>query len=167
MRVSQLLVVVVATCLLTSEALTTTADHQATLSKVAVANGPTPRLLRSHRATAGVSEERAFEPALTIAEMQKLMLEGVNEVDYAKRLGITETMANVIDEGYDAMLKFTETDEHKKYMTYRNHLIVKRKAEDEAKRLADRTVRLKALKKAKSRWSTVAAVTKFFRKAHR
>lgn len=99
--------------------------------------------------------------------MQKLMLEGVNEVDYAKRLGITEPMEKAINEGQKAVLKLTMTDEHKKYMTYRYHLIAKRKAEDEAKRLADRAVRLKALKKAKSRWSTVAAVTKFFRKAHR
>ncbi|KAE9303718.1 hypothetical protein PF008_g22151 [Phytophthora fragariae] len=142
MRLSQLLVVIAVTCLLTSEALTTNTDsNQAKLSKGTVVSGPI---------------QRRLEVALTIDQMKALMAEGVNEEAYAKRLGVHDGVVKLTEAGGTGLHDFMMTDEYKKINAYQDFL---REARREAKRTQEMEA-LRALKKSKAKinWSSIKKV---------
>ncbi|KAG6621290.1 putative secreted RxLR effector protein [Phytophthora cinnamomi] len=153
MRLSQLLVVVIAaTCLFTSEALATATDNQ---SKV----GSTQRRLRSHRTTIADSEERAMTPALTIEEMKALMAEGLNEDAYAIKLGVKDKRDDLTKAGATGLNDFLMTDEYKKLNAYQDFL-------RNARKVHARAEALEALKKAKANKSKWSSLVKLVRRSH-
>ncbi|KAG7394193.1 hypothetical protein PHYBOEH_005557 [Phytophthora boehmeriae] len=122
MRLSHVLVVIAATLLLTSEAISAANSNPATASEVASPGGTSQRLLRIHHMVYEDDEERALTPA----KMKRMKKAGMTKEDYASELGISDEIARLLSGG-TGLLKFLESDKYDKYKTYMNYLIEARK----------------------------------------
>ncbi|EEY59370.1 PexRD2 family secreted RxLR effector peptide, putative [Phytophthora infestans T30-4] len=115
MRLSYVIVVIAASFLVTTEALSTNTGVQA-----ANLVGPAQRLLRKHY-TAAENDDDSEARALNTEKMKTMLKAGMTVDDYAAKLKLTDKIAAAANSAR-AMEKLGETLKMKKLLRYLNYV---------------------------------------------
>ncbi|ETL93117.1 hypothetical protein L917_08648 [Phytophthora nicotianae] len=118
MRLSHVLVVIAATFLATTDALSTNTGIHAV--NVISHNGPSQRLLRSDYTTAEEDDDSEAR-ALNLEKMKTMLDAGMSVDDYAFKLKLTDKIAAAANSAKE-MAKLAETHKFKKLLLYLNYV---------------------------------------------